>query len=243
MEHLSRLGVRAIFFDAVGTLIHPEPPVSEAYATVGRRFGSSLSSPIIQDRFQIAFQREEDADRASQWRTSEAREELRWRRIVAGVLTDVADGEACFAELFAHFARPESWRCDPAVEKVLHELTEDGYVLGMASNVDTRLRRVVAGLPELRQLRHLVISSEVGCRKPAAAFFQTIAQVVELPLASILYVGDDPDSDYEGARAAGMGALVFDPTTDQPVDAANRIRRLEEIIEWIDRANSDSAWA
>jgi putative hydrolase of the HAD superfamily len=210
MEPLSSCSVRAIFFDAVGTLIHPEPRAPDVYAAVGRRFGSSLSPEIIQARFKNAFQREEEADRASGLRSSEGHERSRWRRIVAEVLYDV-DETACFAELFAHFARPESWRCDPQAETVLRELTNQGFLLGMASNFDSRLRGVVAGRPELAQLRHLVISSEVGWRKPAPAFFEAIAGLVALPPERILYVGDDRENDFEGARAAGMRALLYEP--------------------------------
>ena len=33
-------GVRALAFDAVGTLITPDPPVQAAYEAVGRRHGN-----------------------------------------------------------------------------------------------------------------------------------------------------------------------------------------------------------
>jgi putative hydrolase of the HAD superfamily len=224
MGHDPIANVRAVFFDAVGTLIYPEPPAAEVYAAVGRRFGSSLSTEIIEVRFRNALQREEEADRANGLRTSEARERRRWRRIVAEVLSDV-EPEACFAELFAHFARPDSWRCDPQVEPVLRQLASRGLLLGMASNFDSRLRLIVAGRPELAPLRHLVISSEVGWRKPAPAFFEAAARLAELPPTHILYVGDDRESDFEGARAAGMQSLWYDPRTEKLDSALQRVTR------------------
>jgi putative hydrolase of the HAD superfamily len=214
MEHISKSDVHAVFFDAVGTLIHPEPPAAEVYAAVGRRFGSSLSAHIIQKRFKHAYRREEGADRANGLRTNDDHERGRWRRIVAEVLFDVDDG-CCFEELFTHFSRPESWRCDSQVGPVLSELAGRGFLLGIASNFDNRLRTVVAGRPELTRIRHLVISSEVGWRKPAPAFFEAIARLVELPPAQILYVGDDRKNDVEGARAAGMQSLLLDPRTEE----------------------------
>jgi putative hydrolase of the HAD superfamily len=229
MEHLSIQDVRAIFFDAVCTLIHPDPPAPEVYAAVGRRFGSILSLKIIQTRFKNACRREEEADRANGLRTGEVHEHNRWRRIVAQVLSDVHD-EACFAELFAHFGRPESWRCDPQAETVLRDLAKRGFLLGMASNFDSRLRPVVDGLAELRQLRHLIISSEVGWRKPAPEFFEAMARMVELPPAKILYIGDDRANDYEGAREAGMRAVLYDAQDSRPTDRIDRVRRLDELI-------------
>jgi putative hydrolase of the HAD superfamily len=81
----------------------------------------------------------------------------------------------------------------------------------LASNYDRRLRSVAAGLPELRPLGHLVISSEVGWRKPAREFFDAVARAAGVPAGQVLFVGDDPVNDGEGARAAGLQALLIDP--------------------------------
>lgn len=202
---------RAVFFDAVGTLIHPAPPAAVAYAAAARRRGSARSVEEVARRFRDAFLREEAADLAQGLQTSEEREARRWRRIVADVLDDVDDTEGCFAELFAHFARPENWRCGPDVGPVLAELARRGYALGIASNFDGRLHRVAAGLAELRPVSHLVISSEVGWRKPDPAFFAAVTQAACLPPQEVLFVGDDRVNDYEGARAAGLQALLLDP--------------------------------
>src|SRR5262245_26789198 len=100
---------RAVFFDAVGTLIHPDPAATLVYEEVGRRYGSSLDRAVIARRFADAFQRQEEIDRANAWRTSEEREHRRWRDIFGEVLDDVPDPEACFTELYTHFARPQAW--------------------------------------------------------------------------------------------------------------------------------------
>jgi len=200
-------GVRAVVFDAVGTLITPDPPASAVYAEVGRRLGSRLDLDTITARFRLAFRAEEEIDRAAGWRTDEDREERRWREIVAKTLDDVGDPEACFRELWQHFAQSSGWRCDPAAGRVIAELRRRGMTVGMASNFDGRLRTVVAGLPALGAVRPIVISSEVGWRKPAARFFEKIVQAVGHSPAEVLHVGDDLGNDYDGALAAGLKAL------------------------------------
>ena len=70
------------------------------------------------------------------------------------------------------------------------------------------MRGVAAGLPELRPLRHLVISSEVGWRKPAPGFFAALCARVGLPAGEVLLVGDDRVNDYDGATAAGLRAVL-----------------------------------
>jgi putative hydrolase of the HAD superfamily len=200
--------VQAVFFDAVGTLIHPEPIAPVVYAAVGQRLGSRLDVPTIAGRFRTAFQREEAIDQANDWRTSEAREVERWQRIVGTVLDDVEGTEDCFRELFEHFSLPESWRCGP-LAGVLPTLAARGYTLGIASNYDQRLRRVVAGLPPLAPLQHLVISAEIGWRKPAPQFFAALCERVSLQPNQVILIGDDRENDVKGARAADLHAILY----------------------------------
>jgi len=220
--------VQAVFFDAVGTLIYPHPSAPAVYTEVGRRYGSKLDEAAIADRFRAAFQREEEIDRSAGWRTSEEREIARWRNIVQDALQDAKDTEARFDELYGHFGRPSSWRIDPDAARVLPELSNRGLMLGIASNYDHRLRTVAAGLPEFRHIEHFVISAEIGWRKPAALFFAEMCSRTRLDPSRILVVGDDRINDFEGARAAGMHALLVDPTDAN--SKANRIRRLADLL-------------
>ena len=222
-------GVRAVVFDAVGTLILPDPSASVTYALVGRKFGSQLTPEAITLRFLEAFAREEEVDRQRGWRTSEVREQERWRQIVGRVLDDVSDPESCFRELFDHFSRPAAWRCDPEAAPLLAALKNGGFSLGLASNYDRRLRSVAAGLSPLNLFQHLIISSEVGWRKPAPEFFAALCRRLDLPAEKILYVGDDLLNDYEGARAAGLQAVLFDPQEKQRVAPVRRIGRLADL--------------
>jgi putative hydrolase of the HAD superfamily len=222
-------GVRAVFFDAVGTLIHPQPSAGDVYCAVGRRFGSRLSPAAVRDRFTAAFQTEERIDQAAGLRTSEEREFQRWQRIVATVLDDVHDPEGCFDALFEHFARPEAWAVDADAAVVLPPLARAGLTLGLASNYDRRLRSVIAGLPTLAPVCHLVISSEVGWRKPAPEFFDALCRQVELRPVEVVLVGDDVENDYEGASAAGLRAVLFDPHGRSRDRATLRIDRLSDI--------------
>jgi putative hydrolase of the HAD superfamily len=202
--------VRAVVFDAGGTLLFPDPPAAVTYAEVGRRYGSQRPAAEIAPRFAAAFARQEAADRDFGYRTDERREEQRWRHIVTDVLDDLTNAEGCFRELFGHYSRPEAWRCPEDRAQVLDTLAGRGYTLAMASNYDRRLHAVAAGLPELRRIKHVVISSEVGWRKPAPEFFAALSKSVGHPPGRILFVGDDLTNDYEGSRAAGLRAVLFD---------------------------------
>jgi putative hydrolase of the HAD superfamily len=207
--------IRAIFFDAVGTVIHPVPAAGDVYFETGQRFGSRLRREQVQRRFKAAFAAQEQVDAEQQGRTSEARELARWRAIVEQCLPDVVDREGCFQSLHEHFARPQAWEVERGAGKVLTDLAGRGFRLGLCSNFDYRLRQVLAGLPELRWFEFIVISSEVGWRKPAAEFFAAVARSAQLEPRQIVVIGDDRANDYVGARRAGMQALLFDPSENQ----------------------------
>lgn len=220
----------AVFFDAVGTLIHPEPPAPAVYWTVGQRFGSRLDLATITVRFRAAFRQQEEVDYAGGLRTSEEREVARWRAIVGEVLDDVSDPDACFHELFAHFAQSDAWQCVPETAEVLNALAGRGHMLGLASNFDHRLRKIAEELPALRSIRHLVISSEIGWRKPSANFYAEMCRQAGMPAEQVLYVGDDFMNDYEGARSAGLRAVLLDPHGRAVVPMEVCINSLTDLI-------------
>lgn len=231
MPPLLHPGIRAVFFDAVGTLLFPEPSAPEVYAEVARRHGLAVTPDEVMCRFVAAFRAEEEVDRAARWVTEEARELTRWQRIVADALSGVRTPGACFGELNSHFARPSSWRLNPDAPAVLRPLRDRGLVLGIASNFDERLRPVVDGFPELEPLRdRVVISAAVGHRKPSGRFFAEMTRLAGVDPSDIMLVGDDLCNDYEGASSAGLAAVLLDPRDRHP-DVPHRIRRLGELVD------------
>jgi putative hydrolase of the HAD superfamily len=202
-------GVRAVFFDAVGTLLYPTAPPAETYAEAARRQGVILDPATVLSRFRAAFRAEEEVDRAADWVTSEWREVERWRRIVAASLPELPDPERGFTELFTHFARPDAWGVRRDVGHVLAALGRRVVVLGIGSNLDTRLHAVVAGHDVLRPVaERVVVSAAVGHRKPSPKFFEAVIRAAGCPAGDVVFVGDEPANDYAGATAAGMRAIL-----------------------------------
>jgi putative hydrolase of the HAD superfamily len=200
---------RWVAFDAVGTLIHPEPGVAEAYHAVASRHGSRLSAEEISQRFRKVYHEfEEQAPERGE--TDEEREMAKWREIVARVLPDLSDTENCFAELFEWFARPAAWRVYPDVGEALSRLSCAGLQVALASNFDCRLHRVCEGLPGLDTIRVRVVSSEVGWRKPSSGFYSALVSQTGVAASQIVMIGDSWLNDIAGARQNGLQALWLD---------------------------------
>jgi putative hydrolase of the HAD superfamily len=204
-------GPRAVVFDAVGTLLTPEPSAGIAYHRAGCRYGSRLDEREIVARFAKAFRSTLREAGPEPHRTDEPTERQFWREVVGRVFDDFPPeaAAACFDDLFAHFARPEAWRVYPDVGTALRELHGLGLTLAIASNFDSRLHTVAAGHPELAALDRRFVSSEIGWRKPHPAFFRAVCERLGLPPDQVLYVGDEPESDVAAGRAAGLRAMLL----------------------------------
>lgn len=203
--------VRCVLFDAVGTLIYPDPPVAEAYQAVARQWGLELDATEIARRFAGAFAVEfAGASGLSRPPTCEAFERDRWRRIVAAVLIELSPADEAFGLLWRHFAQPASWRVFDDVDLTLKDLARRDLPVGIASNFDGRLHAIVSGLPALSACRRTFVSSEIGFSKPDPRFFAAVESRLGLPPEQILLVGDDRVNDYEGALAAGWQALLVE---------------------------------
>ena len=212
-------GIVGIVFDAVGTLIRPEPSVADAYAATAARQGVRLAPEVVRARFQVHFAKDEVRGNGGALSTDEATEQRRWRNIVAGVLPEIPGLDRAFDELWEHFSTPGSWRCFPDVAPALLALSAQGVAVCIGSNFDGRLRRVVSGLPELADcVDSLVISSEVGFRKPHPSFFRAACARLGLPPERVLCVGDDVENDVQGAIRAGLSGILLDRAALAPSD-------------------------
>ena len=210
--------VDGIILDAVGTLIDPVPSVSQVYAAAADRQGLRVDLAEIKTRFGRYFRNDEVDEQLGPMATDEATESRRWRRIVANVLPGLPDPDRAFAELWDHFGRPAAWRCFPDVAPGLRTLRDAGWPVRIASNFDGRLREVTAGLADLDGFADvLIISSEVGHRKPHPRFYAAVCASLGLPLERVLCVGDDPENDVLGPERAGLKGALLDRAGRSPV--------------------------
>lgn len=197
-------GVQWILFDAVGTLIHADPPVAAAYYAAAQKFGSRLSVEEIGQRFRVALAAEQRGGSP----TNETVERERWRRIVGRVIDDVAHAEdKLFDQLWRHFAEPDHWQLYEDVPAALGRLARHGYQLGIASNFDRRLIAIAAGHQGLAACSRVLVSSDIGYVKPDPRFFRAVEERLGARPAEIALVGDDETSDVQGALAAGWRAV------------------------------------
>lgn len=87
----------------------------------------------------------------------------------------------------------------PGARELLETLGQE-YALGALSNGNANLERI--GIRDLFLFHHNAES--VGAAKPDAAIFQAALASAGVTAKQALHVGDHPEEDVAGARAAGM---------------------------------------
>src|SRR5262245_62947734 len=83
--------IAGIVFDAVGTLIKPDPSVAMAYTAAARRQGVDLEAEEVRARFHAHFQSDAVHGEQGVLSTDEETERRRWRQIVFGVLPEIPE--------------------------------------------------------------------------------------------------------------------------------------------------------
>jgi len=96
---------------------------------------------------------------------------------------------------------------------ILRWLKDAGYTLNLGSNTgfveaDT-LQTVLEDIGLLQFFSFCVFSDEVKASKPSAAFFQEVYNKAGLAKEEVLHIGDNPLTDYQGAKDFGFEALLI----------------------------------
>jgi putative hydrolase of the HAD superfamily len=206
--------LRAVLFDAAGTLIHLREPVGVTYGRLARAHGVTASVERIGQAFggilpgmpAMAFPGAPPA-------AVVARERAWWRDLVRRTFAAAEPGarfddfDAYFDALFASFAHPSAWEVVDEALATLAHIRRQGLMTGVVSNFDHRLPGLLDGLGLAPLLDVVIRPADIGAAKPDARIFHAALDRLGVAPGDALYVGDDEDEDLRGAQAAGLRAL------------------------------------
>lgn len=202
--------IRAIVFDAAGTLFYLTRTVGDHYAYVGREVGLNLDAQQLEGAFHAAWQQMPRRPAIDSPRENDDQDW--WRELVGRVFDRVApslsevDRDNFFAIAYEHFAEAGVWKLYPDVLDALRQLRER-FQLAVISNFDGRLRLILQHLGISRYFSHIFVSSELGADKPDPEIFRRAITIMHLKPDEVVHVGDDPERDWKAAAAVGL--LVF----------------------------------
>jgi putative hydrolase of the HAD superfamily len=235
--------LRTIFFDAAGTLFEPRIPVGDSYANVARKHGVITTGAAVGEAFRHAFHESGGLAFGPGHTAAELRrmERAWWSEIVAKSFAQLGsfdDFDSYFDELFAYFADPVNWIPDNDAARMLGELKQSGYQLGVVSNFDYRLYDILEGLGLSGYFASITLSSEAGWAKPDPRIFTSALARHDTAPGEALHVGDSAHLDVVGAHAAGVAAVLIDPNAVAPLainGPSATIQSLRMVTEVVNR--------
>jgi putative hydrolase of the HAD superfamily len=189
---------KAVFLDALGTLVELEPPWVGLRAALGD--GVPEERLVGAVRAEMAYYK----DHSHEGRDPESLADLRAR--CAEVLSRELGTEVDAGTLV------DSIRFDPYPDAApaLEELRSGGLRLICVSNWDCSLRAVLERCGLADHLDGAVSSAEAAARKPDPAIFEPALALAGCAREEAVHVGDTPEEDIDAARAAGIRALLID---------------------------------
>jgi putative hydrolase of the HAD superfamily len=205
--------IKAIFFDAAGTLFYLTRTVGHHYAIVGAEIGLKLDVDKLDRAFLSAWA--QMPKRVAIDGPRENDDKGWWRELVDIVLGQVApslgtmDRDNFFEIAYEHFAESGVWELYPEVTGVLDRL-QPRFQLAVISNFDGRLRFILQHLGISKFFTHIFLSSEVGADKPDPEIYRRALKLIDLKPNNVLHVGDDSQRDWDAATAAGLSVFRLD---------------------------------
>ena len=217
--------LEAVLFDVDFTLCRPGPELGpEGYRALGREYGLELDPQRYDEARLTAI------DDLRKHPELDHDEEI-WVRFTEDIVRGMGGGEGAEVngialEIVRRWEHAVHFELYDDALPVLADLRARGLRLGLVSNTSRDLGAFV---------RHFglgvdawIASGSYGKVKPSPLIFAAALELVGVGAAEAVMVGDSLEDDVEGARAAGMRAVLVDRAGRHP-EAEERIESLREL--------------
>ena len=222
--------MRAIFFDVDFTLIYPGPTFDgEGYRTFAVRHGLQAEPSRFEDAVRLASveldRLEDDVYRPEPF-----------VRYAKRVLIEMGAGgsgiDACAREIYAEWAACHHFALYDDVRSAFVDLHAAGYRIGLISNTHRCLTSFQNHFELEPYVTAAVSSSDHGYLKPHPSIFRAALELMGVPAARAVMVGDSMTHDVAGAQQVGMAAVLLvrsGQRVETGIDGVPMIRTLAEL--------------
>ena len=208
-----------VLLDMGGTLVGPSVSFGAVYHDVCRRLGLEVEPDRVERSIWEVWGEMDRAIPPGKDRYSHfpGGEDEYWLRFAKRVLERAAGVE--LLDGFAHramehirdaFMTPSAWQVFPDVRPALERLADDGVRLAVVSNWDSRLPQVLEMLELAPFFEEVAVSHLEGVEKPDPRIFHRVLERMDIGPEMAVHVGDVPELDLDGARAAGIDGVLVD---------------------------------
>jgi putative hydrolase of the HAD superfamily len=223
---MARESTHSVLLDALGTIVElerPWPHLVDELAARGVVVGEEDARRAM--LAEMAYYRAHH-DEASSW---PALRDL--RRRCAAVIEDELSTHMPLADVEDALLGAVRFRPYAEVPEVLARLRARGARLAVVSNWDISLHDVLERTALRPLVDTVVISATLGVAKPDPAIFATALERLGTTADGALHVGDSVEADVEGARAAGIEAVLVVRDGAQAPAGVRAIAALDELLD------------
>ncbi len=198
--------LEAVLIDLYGTMVdiqvdEDSPRLWSGLAAAFREMGIAVEPLDVRERFQ-RFLREEAERRREGFLMDPV-----FRRLLISL--DAGTDVGRMGKLFRELSMTTIY-LRPYVEPLFERLHRSGVRVAIVSNTEALLTRFeLDRFPILQTADAIVLSSDVGVRKPDAVIFQLAVNRIGATPGSTVFVGNDWAADVLGARRAGIRAIYL----------------------------------
>lgn len=202
--------LRAVFFDAGGTLVHPDyDRVAEALRRTVGRAPSREALAEAEYAGRAAVEAAMAADPA-------LNDGSRWQLHFTGALTSIGfstdELRRAAPAIRGEHERKNLWTVvQPGAADGLDSLRGLGLVVGCVSNSNGTVAELLAEVGLAGSLDFIVDSGVVGVEKPDPEIFRIALRRAAVTAEEAMHVGDLYPVDVIGARRAGVEPVLLDP--------------------------------
>lgn len=197
-----------------GTLLKVHPSVGGVYASHAHSHGFQGSADALDQQFRIAWKKTGGLESLGN-QTGPDIEHKFWYDLVFNVFEPfggLTDFDDFFERVYNAFLSPEHWRVfeDVHQSKLFNKLRSRGITLGVVSNWDSRLTKILENTGLAHHFDFILASAEVGSAKPDHKIFSEALRKSEVGPGEACHIGDEPQSDFLGAQNSGIDAILVD---------------------------------
>lgn len=221
--------IDTLFLDAGGVLVFPNwTRIAETLA----RHGVSVAADVLAAADPLA-RRTLDLQPESAVRTDAERGWRYFDLVLAHAKLPLSDAtDAAFAELRDYHRQRNLWELvPPDVPDALARLRALGVRMVVVSNANGTLCAHFDRLGLTRHFDHMLDSQDFGVEKPDPRLFRIALDRAGAEPETTVHVGDLYSVDVMGARAAGLGAILFDAADLYADHDCERVRSLDDLAD------------
>ena len=153
--------------------------------------------------------------------------------IKMGVFSRAPEYKDYSAFIYKHFEKNAV--AFPETVPMLNELRAKGYKTGLITNGYPYLQYAKVDMLGLREcFDEIMVTGDYGIHKPDRGIFDIMREKLSLSPEEMVYVGDNPINDIEGARGAGWKTVWMKSTGywDEKIAPADReVGTVNEVID------------